>query len=809
MPRSPVLLLPPLLALSAACSDGPESDRPASPEGADAAAQPEAPPPEAGPVDGPSLVIVTLDTTRADRIGAYGHTQARTPVIDGFAERGARFERAYATVPLTTPSHTSMFTGLNPTRHGIHTNGDAVVAEELTTLAEILQGEGYHTAASVAAFVTTRIWNFDQGFDAYFDEVGSGKGGDRWSRERPAGEVVDDLVEWLEEPREGAFFLWAHVYDPHFPYEAPEEWREKVTDPYDAEIAYTDHELGRLKEAVDAAAGSAGSHWIFVADHGEALYGEHGEHTHGTFVFDPTMRIPFIVAPAEPLAEPKVLAEPTVSGVDVMPTALGLVGLDVPEGLDGVDLTPMISAGTGEREPVYMESVTVTTRFGFAPEVAAAQGPLKLIDTPSPALYDVDADPFESKDLLAERPEDVARLRAHIEQEQAEAVEAAGNAPSPEVIEQLAALGYMGNDFDQADDDGPRLDAKDNLDLINSIEKARALSQKRETLAEAIELYRSVIERQPKLAEARMGLASALSRSGQLAESEAVYREAIELQPSSALLRSNFANVLAAQGRFEEGIAELEQVLELVPKDDLARIGLLRMLTDADREDRALALAQKWMAADPKNAGYKAHAGILLARRGQLEQAEPLLVASLDDGVPRQFVHRHLGLLALAKRDAESAIRHFEKEVGSFPGSVPDREQLAGLYFRTARWADADTEYRFLFEELPSTPRGKQAGEPTRPVESRTSWAQAVFNLGEYPRARTILDPALAAAPDDPDVLLLHANLLAKEGDKEKGKEVFQRAQVLKREQMEARKAELEALQAKAKAKAKAAPKPD
>ena len=201
----------------------------------------------------PSLVLVTMDTTRRDRVGAYGYALAHTPNVDRFAAEGIRFDRAYATVPLTTPAHSSIHTGVYPTKHGVHSNGDAVLPESLTTLAELLQASGYSTAAAVSAFVTTRAWNFDQGFDTYLDDLSGKEKANRWRQERPANEVVDDAIAWLTaQPTDRPTFLWVHLYDPHRPYEAPAAWKAQVPDrPYDAELAFMDDQIGRLRAAVD------------------------------------------------------------------------------------------------------------------------------------------------------------------------------------------------------------------------------------------------------------------------------------------------------------------------------------------------------------------------------------------------------------------------------------------------------------------------------------------------------------------------------------------------------------------------------
>jgi arylsulfatase A-like enzyme/predicted Zn-dependent protease len=729
---------------------------------------------------GPSLILVTLDTTRADRLGAYGYAEARTPTIDKLASEGVLFERAYATVPLTTPSHASMLTGLYPTRHGIHNNGDAILAEQRVTLAEVLQGKGYRTAASVSAFVTSRVWNLDQGFDAYFDDLpsGAGKGGGRWGQERPAEGVVDDLIGWLQsdEKQTGPFFMWAHVYDPHHPHVAPPPFDE-MADPYDGEIAYVDAQLARLQAAAEAAAGPEGVHWIVIADHGEAMEREHGEVTHGLFLFDPTMRVPFIVRPAKPLSAGKRVEEVTVSGVDVTPTALALLGIDVPADLDGHDLSAALGDTLSPRDPVYMESTMAQDRFGYHAEIAMAQGPLKLMDTPDARLYDVATDPGELTNLLDKRPADVARLReAHAAVQSRSAQPALGVEPSPEVVQQLAALGYVTNDF-AADPEARDIDAKTRLGTISTLESLRARRAAGEDSARIEAEYIALIAREPQLGEARMGLAKVQGARGDHAAAEKTYLGALERQPDSALLRVNLANTIAAQGRHAEGIELLETVLAQVPGDGLAQIGTLRMLTDLDRLDEAERRAKKWLKDKPNDPSLMAQYGVALLRKNEGPAAEDLLRKSLVDGVPRQLVHKGLAVIEVRKGHPKLAIHHYRVELDSFPGDGSTRHDLAMLFMKQRNWEAASGEFARVLHKQPKNPL------------ARLGQTQALFNLEDYDLATEVLAPALRAQPDNPDILMLHANILGKTGHRDEATKVAERANKLHGERVEREKA--------------------
>ncbi len=761
-----------IVALIAGCASGP-SEEPArgpskSPEAAERA-------------DRPSLVLVTLDTTRADHIGAYGYRRAHTPNIDALAAGGVRFARAYGAVPLTTPTHSSILTGLYPTRHGVHTNGDAVLPEDVQTLAEVLSARGYDTAASVAAFVTTRVWNLDQGFDAYFDRVKGAKGQpqNRWMRERPADEVVDDAIGWLQgrEDADRPFFLWVHLYDPHRPWKAPREFLERTGGrPYDAEIAFMDDQVGRLVKAAEDAGGPGGVGWIAVADHGEALQGEHGETDHGMFLFDPTMHVPFIVQPPDPLPEPRVVDDVAVGNVDVMPTALGMLGIPVPKGLDGVDLSPALRGEPVHRPPVYLESFTVQQRFGYHPELAMAEGPYKLFATPKGWLADVVADPGEEKDVSGEHPDTVKKLREALAAVEAAAGTDAGGEVAPEMAEQLAALGYVvTGDVDPTQRSGE--DAKAHLPTIRAIERARRLGMQEGKLDAAIAAYRKVMAEEPQIIEARLGLARLLMQKKDLDGAEKVLVDALEHEPHSTVLHMNLAGVYMLQQRFDEAREQAEAVLAQVPGDTSARVLLVRSLVAQGRTDEAMARLVAWEESGSLAPALAAERGMLQVRMGELAAARPYLEASLADDVPRPLVALMLAREATARGDVGAAMAWLRRELEFFPEEREPRWVLANMLMKQSRWDEAAAEYRYIAEAHPDD------------VDARRAWAQATFNTGDYTQARDILAPALDAAPDNPDVLLLQANILDKLGRTEEGRKLYEEARRIKKAQLEAERA--------------------
>ena len=406
----------------------------------------------------PNVVIVTLDTTRADHIGAYGDKTANTPNLDALAAAGRRYAHTYSPIPLTIPAHAALFTGLYPPHTGIRDNGGAVLPASAVTLAERLHDVGYATGASVGAFVTTRAWGLSQGFDAYYDDIRTTKG-NYWYASRSADKVVDDALTWraAQDPDQSQL-LWVHLYDAHFPAHPPGAFTEKASGkPYDGAIAYMDDQLGRLIGAYR----NSPTVFVVVADHGESL-GEHHELHHGLFAYEATQRVPLVIS--GPGVTASVVDAPT-SLVDVTPTLLALLGLPAPEGLDGRPVP-----GSDPR-PLYVETYQLMSRFGLSPHLGVVDGSHALLSMPRPELYDVSTDPEEVHDLASTDPATVARLKAELE-----AFGFSPPAPStgpvdPEVAAQLQAMGYATTTY-AGSTDGPRPDPKDAVPMLEQTQAA-------------------------------------------------------------------------------------------------------------------------------------------------------------------------------------------------------------------------------------------------------------------------------------------------------------------------------------------------
>jgi choline-sulfatase len=388
------------------------------------------------------VIVITLDTTRADRLSPYGFQDVSMPNLDRLAREGVLFDQAASVAPLTLPAHCSLFTGLFPPAHGVRDNADRALADERTTLAEVLRTQGFRTAAFVGSAVLDSGRGLAQGFDLY-REVGSTTVGSAAPLQRRGNEVVDDAIQWLDGAGDSRFFVWAHLYDPHRPYDPPEPYRSIHADPYVGEIAFADAQIGRLLAALDRRRLLNRTIVIVAGDHGESL-SEHGERDHGIFVYESVLRVPLIIR------APSVLPArigPVVRLVDVMPTVLELLGLEVPPG-DGVSLIDLMAGRRSDLDlEAYSESM-YPQRLGLSPLRALRAGRFKVIDAPKPELYDLERDPFEEHNAYDERrgmAEAFTRRLMTLAREPARA-EAHANLDIPNALqERLDALGYVGS----------------------------------------------------------------------------------------------------------------------------------------------------------------------------------------------------------------------------------------------------------------------------------------------------------------------------------------------------------------------------
>src|SRR4051812_45721467 len=430
-----------------------------------------------------NLLIVTLDTTRADRIHAYGFDGVETPNLDRLAHDGVLFEQAISSAPLTLPAHSSIFTGTFPPAHGVRDNGGFFLDEAQTTIAERLQAAGFSTGGFVGAYVLDHKWGIAQGFQTYFDDFDLTKyqSLSLGSVDRPGNEVADHALAWLDKVAGSRFFGWVHFYDAHSPYNPPEPFKSRYAGrPYVGEIAFVDSQVGRLLSYLDEHDLARNTVVVVMGDHGESL-GEHGESTHGFFVYQSTLHVPLLMrTPYDSMTGRRV--SDTVRSVDILPTALELLGIRIADRLEGTSLVPLMTGAKKELGlAAYSEAIYPRFHFGWSDLRALTSGRYKYVAAPRPELYDLQQDPRESKNIYSERQalgDRMGQELAALETRMA----ANASAPTaavevdPEARERLAALGYVGTFVTAlAPDRAGLADPKDKIQLFNLMTQAREI----------------------------------------------------------------------------------------------------------------------------------------------------------------------------------------------------------------------------------------------------------------------------------------------------------------------------------------------
>jgi arylsulfatase A-like enzyme len=546
------------------------------------------------------VVIVTFDTTRADRIGYHGHHRGRTPELDALARDGVAYLRCYTPAPVTLPAHCSLMTGLTPLRHGVHDNGTDALAAEAKTLAELLSEQGYATGAFVGAFVLDRRFGLAQGFGHYSDDMTGGREADQFCyAERSARLVTDAALDWLANRPDGPVFVWIHYFDPHFPYEAPQTDRTfSALSAYDAEINFADSQLQRIVDHFDKHEGRPAL-MLVAGDHGEGL-GDHGEATHGMFAYNSTLHVPLVVRFPD-RAHRATRIEEAVSLVDVLPSIVHWLGLPVPPDVDGRPL-PLIdkprATDRGLPRGIYFENYFVLSNYGWSPLVGAVWDDLKYIQAPRAEVYDLTRDADERRPL--EVPGQQATLQKRLDSLvgdlqsrgifAAQAIELA--APD---VSTLESLGYAGSRVGEGGSPAQPAslpDPKDMVDVLAKLQSAALAMEQQSTKAAVDDLIDVVSKDDPGNPRAVKMLAAISADASR--ERPRILDSLLQTRERTG--RSYDIQSLAVLGvglfserKYEDCIGIFTEVVERVPNHAAA----YRYLGDAHRELNQLAEAAR------------------------------------------------------------------------------------------------------------------------------------------------------------------------------------------------------------------------
>jgi choline-sulfatase len=616
----------------------------------------------------PDLVLVTIDTLRADRVG-----RGLTPALDALAARGVRFTNARATAPLTLPSHASMLTGALPPRHGIRENGIHAFPGSPRSVARSLRERGYTTAAFVAAYVLDRRFGLADGFDHYDDRITRDPDAvHRLEAERPARDVVDRAAAWLRDtPRSGPTFLWVHFYDPHAPYAGS----------YDEEVRAADAQLGRLLREVQA---SSRTPVVIVAgDHGESL-GEHGEVTHGMLVYEAALRVPLIVAgPGIPAAR----REDPASLVDIAPTLAKLAGIT--GGHDFAGAHSLLDAPSTERE-IYAESVYPRVA-GWSPAHALVRDRWKLIVSRGAELYAVSADPAETRNLADSHAATVGAMAARIETLRAPRTGGAPAAAASGAAEKLRALGYVASAPGRfAPDDAPN--PADHIAAWGEFEGA--LADLRARPARAVGRLQKLASAFPDAPAFQSTYARALSQTGSLQAAIAIYRRAVAKWAEDPVLFHELAVTARQAGLAEEALRAETAALALDPSLPSAHNGIGLLMTDAGRHADAAAAFERATRDDPTNAEYWVNLGNARRAAGNTKAAADAYRRASDIEPSSADAANGLGVLLVQQQRAAEAIPLFERALAASPEFAEARLNLAIAYQESGQRERAAAAYR-------------------------------------------------------------------------------------------------------------------
>ncbi len=613
-----------------------------------------------------NVVLITIDTLRADHLGCYGYKQIKTPNIDGLAADGARFERAFAVVPVTLPSHTSMLTGTYPMLSGMHDFSGNKLSPLQPTLASVLKQSGYQTGAVIGAAVLDSRFGLNQGFDFYYDHFDFSRldEANLDEMERPGNLVADSALDWLAKNSQKKFFLWMHLYDPHYPYHPPEPYaHEYAAQPYDGEIAFADEQVGRLLRFLKEKGIYQNTVIVLCGDHGESL-GEHGEKTHGFFIYNATMHVPLIIWLPENGAA-RIIDDP-VSLVDLMPTVLGAIGVAVPAQVQGRSLLNQLHAGQSERDRVlYGETYMPRIHFNWSELRGSENAKYHFIDAPRPELYDLAKDPAELHNLFGEKKavaeEMHAKLVDLIREYSAGKEMAEKTGLDPALMERLKALGYAGfsggSDPTISSRDLP--DPKDRIVTFELISDAIADSQ-HGRYQESIDKLKNVLKTEPNSVPGHYLLGLDYYKLKMFSEAAAELLKTVQLSPDYALAFFNLGMSQAHSGQIDAAIATLQRALQL----------------DATNFEAAFNL------------------GVAFIQKKQLEEAATAFRQSVTIYPEFARGHRALGETLLYQNKTDEAIAELRRAVELAPQEPTMHESLAKALTAKGLTAEADEETR-------------------------------------------------------------------------------------------------------------------
>jgi Flp pilus assembly protein TadD len=606
---------------------------------------------------------------------------------------------------VTLPSHANLLSGRYPLEHGVRDNTGFRLPEATPTFATLLHEYGFRTGAFVSAFPLDARFGLARGFDVYDDRIGGGEWHASFTMpERSGARTVAEAVRWLGPPGGRQSFAFVHLYEPHFPYAPPEPFASRFRDaPYQGEVAAADAALGLLLQPILNAGRAARTLVVLTSDHGEAL-GEHGELTHGVFAYEATLHVPLVLwAPG--LLPPRVVDAP-VRHVDVLPTVLDLLGVDPPPALDGRSVRPLLVGRTVEAQPSYFEALSSSLNRGWAPLHGVAESGLKYIDLPIPELYDLRADPGETRNLVPSRPDDVGRLRGRLARLREGDKLIARVAESQEAVERLRALGYATGAAGPKATSGASDDPKNLVALDRMMDQMFGLFHAGD-VGRALEVGRELVRRRPGMEVAHLQVAYLERSRGDLPAAIAALRRAVALRPTDTTAVSLLGTYLTEAGRASEAVTFLEPHVkaEGPDLDVLTAYGVALAATGRRRE--ALAVFERARAEHPTNAMVLVNVGTVLLMGGDVAGARQAFEAALDVDPDVARAHNSLGVIAAREGRLPEAVEHWKRAAELNPEDYQTLFNLGSTLWGAGRREEARRYLEAYLRAAPSALEGR------------------------------------------------------------------------------------------------------
>jgi tetratricopeptide (TPR) repeat protein len=649
------------------------------------------------PEKAPSIILISIDTLRADHLSCYGNRRVETAHLDALAKGGTLFSAVNSQVPLTFPSHVSLFTSTYPFFNGIEDNGE-VLRPHAVTLATLLKTRGYHTGAVVGGFVMDRRFGLNQGFDVYdstFDPHREEES-DPGDVKRLGADVVEAANKWLDANSNRPFFLFLHLYDLHTPYNLPPSYRARLGTGYDAELRYVDEQVGVFWDSLRQHNLLEKSLVILTSDHGEGL-GEHGEKTHGYFIYQSTLWVPLIVHwPAGGGSFPTKVDEP-VRLMDVAPTILQFAGISQPPDFQGRSLLELLRSDPPKTaRDVYSESLYAHKHFGCSSLRALRTGRYKYIQGPKPELYDLATDPGETRNLYAQQPsralaskEKLAFLGTRFRNEHP----LGQRALDPDTVARLRSLGYVAGSSEHSESRDSGADPKDRIGEFEDYGRAILLASAGR-IDESNALLEQLLTGHPELLDLRMSLGLNDQRLRRHDEAAREFQQILETDPLNVKAHFNLGLSLFEMGKLDEATRELQAALAIAPYYTRAEDLLGSIAIQKSDYSRARERFEHVLTLDPHDYGAHYNLGALATLQGQWDAGEQHLRAALSLDPLDPNAHNTLGSLYLRKGDLDKAVAEFQEALRLRPKSASTHYNLGLVFRKQNRDNDAAREFR-------------------------------------------------------------------------------------------------------------------